>query len=195
TLSATGLVGIVRVVLRTRQHVAALLVHDGLLMLETMRYAEELRPARDLDETEEDADDARGRKTGKRKGKGKATSRRHPVRIDKPAGKATPAEIKMATRLVEDMRETWKPEEYKDEHRHDVMAMIQKKVKSGKTHEIISETESREARAPREVVDLMPLLKQSLTRRARSAGSASGPRAKVGRATRESAEPKRRRRA
>ena len=103
--------------------------------------------------------------------------------------------VVLRRRLVEDMREAWKPEQYTDEYHHDVMAMIQKKVKSGKTHEIIPETETRAARAPREVVDLVPLLKRSLARRGGRAGTSTAPRAKPGRVALLRPEPARRRRA
>ncbi len=170
TLSKTGLVGIVRIVLRTRQHVAALLVRDQVLMLDILRYEEELRAPSDLSL---DAD----AKTGK-KGRGKA---KPAARSPRSAPAPTAAELKMATRLVEEMRERWSPADYRDEYRRDVMALIQKKVKSGKTHEIVEPAAEPTARPTREVVDLMPLLKKSLGRRAPAAAARphAGPRARV----------------
>src|SRR5712671_1071382 len=48
-LEKSGRVGIARVVLRTRQHVAALLVRSKALVLNVLRYSHELRPIADLD--------------------------------------------------------------------------------------------------------------------------------------------------
>ena len=138
-LVETGLVGIVRVVLRTRQHMAALLVRDRALMLELLRYPDELRKPEAGEGTN-----------------GKA--------------KPSPAELRMAVRLVSEMREKFDPEAFRDDYRQDVMAMIEKKIRSGKTHEIVTEGPEQPKRATREVVDLMSVLKQSIERRA-AAGS------------------------
>ena len=186
SLEETGLVGIAKVVLRTRQHIAALEPRDGQLVLVLLRYQEELRdatPSEDSDETEELA---RG------KGKGKA-----PVRAK---GKVTPpsaAELKMARMLIEEMKESWKPEEFKDEYRDDVLALIEKKVKSGKTHEVTVESAPRAEQATKEVMDLMPLLKQSLERHGpKKAARTPAARGRATRAThgREESAPERRRR-
>src|SRR5215211_7038761 len=42
-LEETGKVGIAKVVIRNKQHLAALRAHDGVLILETMYYADEIR--------------------------------------------------------------------------------------------------------------------------------------------------------
>jgi DNA end-binding protein Ku len=42
-LEETGKVGIAKVVIRNKQHLAALRAHDGILVLETMYYADEVR--------------------------------------------------------------------------------------------------------------------------------------------------------
>ena len=49
TLRKSGKAAIANVVIRTRQHVAVLLPMDELLVLNTLRYADELRPAGDLE--------------------------------------------------------------------------------------------------------------------------------------------------
>jgi DNA end-binding protein Ku len=132
-LERTGKVGIANVVLRTRQHLAALLVRDQVLMLDLLRYPDELRAPGDL---------------------------------ALPSGRAgsTPSaqEVSMAERLIEGMSGAWTPEKYKDDYREDVLALVRKKVKSGQTHEIVEPAKSREPAPRREVMDLMPLLKQSL---------------------------------
>ena len=134
-LERSGKVGIARVVLRTRQRLAALVVRDGVLALDLMRYAHELRSAEEVDV---------------------------PPKSGKGAG-VTETEIKMAMQLIEGMSGTWDPGQFQDEYRNDVMALVKKKVKSGQTHTIVEPTPSEEPRPKRsEVMDLMPLLKESL---------------------------------
>ena len=48
-LDETGKVGIAKVVIRNKQHLAALRPHDGMLVLETMYYADEIRKPEKLD--------------------------------------------------------------------------------------------------------------------------------------------------
>jgi DNA end-binding protein Ku len=48
-LEETGKVGIAKVVIRNKQHLAALRAHDGLLVLETMYYADEIRQPESVD--------------------------------------------------------------------------------------------------------------------------------------------------
>jgi len=178
-LEETGLVGIAKVVLRTRQHVAAILPHHGRLLLVLLRYQEELRePSAATEESDDTEQLARG--------KGKSTAKK--PRSRESSSPPTAAELRMATRLIEEMKEPWKPEEFKDEYRDDVLALVEKKVRAGKTHEVVVEKAPRAERAPREVVDLMPLLKQSLERR----GPKPATRKKT--AARREEEPERRRR-
>ncbi|MEI2414821.1 Ku protein [Orrella sp. JC864] len=135
-LRKSGRVGIASVVLHTRQHLAALMALDEGLLLITMRYAHEMLPI-------EQAEDGQGAKR------------------DKP----TARELEMAMRLVEDMSEPWDPEQYHDTYRDDLLAMIDKKIRSGKTHEL---TEAQEDGAPRrsaKVIDLVAVLQKSLKAR------------------------------
>src|SRR4029077_17199186 len=48
-LEETGKVGIAKVVIRNKQHLAALRPYDGMLLLETMYYADEVRKPEALD--------------------------------------------------------------------------------------------------------------------------------------------------
>jgi DNA end-binding protein Ku len=48
-LEETGKVGIAKVVIRNKQHLAALRAHDGVLVLETMYYADEIRQPESVD--------------------------------------------------------------------------------------------------------------------------------------------------
>ena len=131
TLRRTGLVGIASVVMRTRQHMAAVLERKGVLVLETLRWAHEIRDTDGLD-----VPDERGTQVSKK-------------------------EAEMAVQIVKGMSEKWNPRKYKDTYAADLMALIRKKVASGKTTEI-DESEPAPKRKGGVVVDLMPLLKKSL---------------------------------
>jgi DNA end-binding protein Ku len=48
-LEETGKVGIAKVVIRNKQHLAAMRPHDGVLVLETMYYADEIRQPESVD--------------------------------------------------------------------------------------------------------------------------------------------------
>jgi DNA end-binding protein Ku len=91
TLRETGKVGIAEVVIRSRQHLAAVLVQGDALVLELLRWADEL-----LD----------------------------PAEFELPAsgGKAGlgDKELDLAKRLVADMTEEWKPQQYHDTYREDL---------------------------------------------------------------------------
>jgi DNA end-binding protein Ku len=80
----------------------------------------------------------------------------------------------MAMKLVEEMSEPWKPERYKDTYHEDLMRLIQKRIKAGKTEVITApgkeETDEKPGRA--KVVDLMALLKRSVQRSGHSKHSA-----------------------
>jgi DNA end-binding protein Ku len=135
-LEKTGRTGIARVVLRTRQRVAALVVRDSALVLNLLRYAHELRSTDDLELPE-----------------GKSV-------------KVSEGEIRMAERLIGEMDAEWNPDQFKDEYHDEVLALVEKKVRAGKTHVILEpEAAPKKPSARSDVVDLMPLLKRSLEER------------------------------
>jgi len=138
-LERSGRVGIARVVLRTRQRLAAVVVRDRVLTLDLLRYAHELRSAEDVEV---------------------------PPKSGKGSG-VTEAEIKMAEQLIEGMSGTWDPERFHDEYRDDVMALVRKKVKSGKTHSIVEPAAEEPRQKRSQVMDLIPLLKESLAKHAK----------------------------
>ncbi|HEV8129561.1 MAG TPA: Ku protein [Candidatus Eisenbacteria bacterium] len=153
-LNKSGKVGIAQVVLRTRQHIAALLVRSGALVLNLLRYPHELRSIDQLD-----------------------------VPDKKSAKGATAAEVRMAEQLIDGMTGRWDPDKFKDEYRDDIMALVRKKVRSNQTHTILEPEPGEKPAAPRkEVVDLMPLLKRSLE--SHTGGGSRRPAARKSPATR-----------
>jgi DNA end-binding protein Ku len=86
---------------------------------------------------------------------------RDPKEIDLPASKVTAKEIDLALRLIKDMEEKWKPAQYKDTYREDLLRRIEEKVKAGQTEEITA-PEKEKTGGKAEVIDLMALLKKSV---------------------------------
>jgi DNA end-binding protein Ku len=128
--------GIATVVIRTRQYLAAVIPQDDVLLMDTLRYADEIREPGEL---------------GVPKG-----ALHHNV---------SAKEIDMALRLIDDMSETWKPEKFKDTYRDDLMARIQEKIRQGETEEITEPEKGGKEPARAEVIDLMALLKKSVERK------------------------------
>ena len=133
TLAKTGKIGIAKVVIQTRQHLAALIPSGDALILNLMRWGDEVKSMRGLD---------------------LPSSR---------AKSMTPSasELKMAKMLVEDMSGDWDPEAFKDKFRQAVMSLVEKKVKAGKTETVIEPQEEAPAYADN-VIDLTELLQRSL---------------------------------
>jgi DNA end-binding protein Ku len=145
TLKATSKIGIATVVIRTRQYLAALIPSGDVIVLNTLRYKNELKSAKDLEVP-----------SGNLKGSG-----------------VSPREIEMAKKLVEEMTEQWKPEHYRDTYHDDLMKLIDKRIKEGKTEVITEAEEDQEKPARGEVIDLMALLKRSVQAKGQSSSKRS----------------------
>jgi DNA end-binding protein Ku len=133
-LLQTRKVGVAKMVLHTKQHLVALIPRGHYLLLELLHFAEDVKELRDLGDWQQDV----------------------------PAIKTASKEVEMAERLIDDMSSRWDPEDYHDTYREDIMKMVQAKVKAGKATEITPESEVVEEEKGSNVVDLMPLLRQSL---------------------------------
>ena len=135
TLKQTGKIAIANVVIRTRQYVAVLIPYKDVILMNTLRYPNELRDTGELDV---------------------------PSGNLKSAGVGS-REVEMARRLVEGMSAPWKPEEHRDTYHEDLLALIEKRVQAGQTEEVIEPSkEEGKPRAKGEVIDLMALLKKSV---------------------------------
>ena len=133
-MKKSGKAGIATVVIRTRQYLAAVIPQDELLLMDTLRYADELKAPEEL---------------------GVSNGALH--------HKVSPKEIDMALRLIDDMSEKWQPEKFKDTYRDDLLARIREKVKQGETEEITQPEKGAKEPARADVIDLMALLKKSVT--------------------------------
>jgi DNA end-binding protein Ku len=147
TLRKTGKMAIATVVIRTRQHLAALTALESVLVLDLLRYPQELRDPERL----------------------------HVPGEGLKALDISEKELRMAERLVEEMVEPWDPSKYRDEYRDELTAFIRKRAKAGKMEE--PEVEEPAARRPSaKVIDIMSLLKQSVEKAERGRPRARGRR-------------------
>jgi DNA end-binding protein Ku len=161
TLKRTGKVGIAQVVIRTRQYLAVVLPQNNYMVLQTLRYADEISSEAELEQ---------------------------PPSTLKTAG-VNAREVKMAEQLVEDMTEPWKPEQYKDTYRDDLLARVKQKIKAGETEVVTQPEESEPGARGAQVIDLMAALKRSIDSGKRRAPPARSPDARTARRT---AKPARR---
>jgi DNA end-binding protein Ku len=131
-----GVIGIARVVMHTKEHLAALIPSGPALMLNTLRWAADIRPWDDIKLPPE----------------------------GKKGSNLKEAELKMARQLIGDMTETWTPEAYADRFTEAIHALVAKRVQSGDTEKVEAMEEGAQA-GPSNVVDLTELLARSLKRK------------------------------
>jgi len=165
-LKRSGKAGIAKLVLRTRQHLCAVIPHGKALSLLVLRFADELRGTSDLELPEENL-----KKLG-----------------------ITSKELEMAEKLVSGMVDKWQPERYRDDYRKDLLALIHARAKAGDVNSIPKkQAKSARPAKPAKVVDLVALLAKSVESggQRKSATHAPSKRAHSARA-RESAAPRKR---
>lgn len=134
TLREVGKIGIANVVIRVKQHLAALVCVGDTIVLNTLRYPDEIRPSDEL---------------------------KIPGQNSK-AAQITEKELQMAKALVEGMSEKWKPQKYHDTYREDVMAMVKKKIAANQTKTITMPEPEEDKPKKSNVIDLVSLLQASL---------------------------------
>ena len=87
------------------------------------------------------------------------------------------AELVMARKLVAEMSGPWKPGQFHDTYREDLLKRIKEKVAKNQTHVLTSAP--RQTRPKAEVIDLMDALKNSLKLRTKQAVRAGPKSAKT----------------
>jgi DNA end-binding protein Ku len=135
-LRRSGKLAVASVVVKTRQHLAAVLVYDRVLVLDVLRYASELR------------DPAKLRVPGP----------------TLKALRISDRELKMAERLVAEMTEDWDPKKYHDEYRDELLAFIKKRGRAGQLTSAPETEEKPDTRKRADVIDIAELLKRSLAK-------------------------------
>ncbi|MDB5803554.1 MAG: Ku protein [Betaproteobacteria bacterium] len=141
-------VAIANVVIATKQHLAAVIPDGEKLMLNTLRYPDEIRDTGNLNMP------------------------------DVSGASIKPAEMNMAQKLIESMRGDWNPEEYHDTYHEDIMTRIHEKADAGEINQVSAPEKTRApAQRSAEVIDLMSLLQKSIPGAKSGAKAAAKPRA------------------
>jgi DNA end-binding protein Ku len=131
-----GVIGIARVVLHTKEHLAALVPTGPALLLNTLRWSTEVRPWSDLKLPAE----------------------------GKKAADLKPMELKMARQLVADMTQPFRADQYADRFTDAVHALVKERAKAGQTEQVQA-LETDTERPASNVIDLADLLAKSLGQR------------------------------
>ena len=142
SMQEVGVIGIARLVMHTKEHLAALIPFGAALMLNTIRWATEMRPVDEL----------------KLPAQGSAST------------SLKPGELKMAAQLISDMTGPWDADAYTDSFGAAVKALVKQKVDAGKTEQVTPLEEASDVANASNVVDLTALLAKSLERRKAPAG-------------------------
>ncbi|MDQ7970128.1 MAG: Ku protein [Oxalicibacterium faecigallinarum] len=132
-LLKTGKVGLAKVVIQTKQHLAVLVPAGPALVLNLLRWGDEIRTWDQLDLPKEGA---------------------------KAAG-LTEKEIRMGEQLVEDMSGDWSPEDFTDSFKEQILHLVEEKVKAGET-ETVTPVETVETGESAKIYDLTDMLQRSL---------------------------------
>ncbi len=147
-LQRTNKVAIGSIVMRARQHFGVIAPDKRVLLFNTLRFPAELRSAEELDAS--------------------APSTK--------AGSVSAKEVALAEKLLDEMTGPFKPEEYHDTYREDLMRRIKEKVRKHQTHVLTpKEKAPHEDRKSAQVIDLMAVLKKSLESRSAGPKRAAAP--------------------
>jgi DNA end-binding protein Ku len=145
TLRRTGKVGLARVVISTRQHLAALVPSGEGLVLELLRWGEEVRDTAGL-----------------------------PL-PDPKETTVTERELKMAEQLVNELQDEWDPEAFHDQFREKLEQLVEAKVKAGEGEHVIKPLEGEEVKPSADIIDLTELLRRSLRKGGGAADEEEAP--------------------
>lgn len=131
-LTQTHKVGIARIIIRTHEYLAAILPYDNAIILNTMRFPQEIKKPSEMHVPKEGPED---------------------LRISKK-------EMEIAKQLVDSMTVKWDPQRYDNVYRDELMKIIEEKVsKGGEKH--IKHVEKTEIKKTN-VIDFMAMLKKSV---------------------------------
>ncbi len=164
-LKESGKVGLAQVVMHNKQHLAALIPSDDALVLNTLRWAGELRDRKDLD--------LPGKKAAALRDK----------------------ELAMARQLIASMSEPLNLRKYRESFRSDILALVKRKIKAGKGAVVPEPESQPAATQRGNVIDLTELLKRSLNGQDRNEPARKTPRRKAATKMRAATVEKKRRHA
>lgn len=101
-LEALKKVAVAKIIIRTKQHLCAVIPKEGYLLLEILKFAHEVLESHEVDYLDKKTRFSFGKK-----------------------------EVAMADALIKKMAAPWKPQKYKDTYKNDLMKLIKAKVKNG----------------------------------------------------------------
>jgi DNA end-binding protein Ku len=133
-LEAERQVGIAKVALRDKEHLATVRLKDDVFVLETMYWPDEIREP-DFEELTKKVD-------------------------------VRDTEVKMARQLIQQLSDSFKPEDFRDEYRDKLEELVEQKVEGQEITVAATPTEE-----PTKVVDLMEALKASVEQAKKSKSS------------------------
>ena len=131
-------VGVARVVIQNKQHLAVLVPAGPGLILNLLRWGDEIRSWEDLD---------------------------LPPEGSKAAG-VSDKELSMARQLIDDMSGRWDPHQFTDSFKDEILALVDRKVKAGQLHTVFQAGEAAPEKLPvpfgAQILNLTDLLQRSL---------------------------------
>lgn len=133
-LRKTGKVGIAKVVIQTKQHLAVLMPCGPALILNLLRWGDEIRAWDELGLPEEGM-----KSTG-----------------------LTAKEMAMGEQLVQDMSGAWEPDAFTDSFKEQILQLVKEKVESGDTETVSAPQEESEQTGSAKILDLTQMLQRSL---------------------------------
>jgi DNA end-binding protein Ku len=139
-LRKTNKVGIAKVVIQTKQHLAVLMPCGPALILNLLRWADEIRSWDQLNLPAEGTSS-----TG-----------------------LTDKEMAMGEQLVKDMTGKWKPEEFTDSFKEQILQLVKEKVEAGDTETVTRPEEGEEETGGAKIYDLTEMLQRSLNKGTRT---------------------------
>lgn len=122
-MNESGRIGIAKVTLREKERLATLRVRDGIFILETMNWPDEIREP-DFADLKKDVE-------------------------------IRPQELAMAKSLIENLSDTFQPDEFHDTYRERLEAAVQAKIEG-------QEVAVEATKEPTQILDLMEALKASV---------------------------------
>lgn len=142
----TRRIGVARVVIQTKQHLAALVPSGPALVLNLLRWADEIRSPENLSFPSEGTEEAG----------------------------ITEKELKMAEQLVTDMSGKWQPEQFQDSFKDEIMKLVNQKVETGDIQSVVQPEEGEPSRGA-QILDLTELLQRSLKSKESEGGQKKAP--------------------
>ena len=133
-LKQTSKVGIAKVVIQTKQHLAVLIPCGPALVLNLLRWGGEIRSWEDL---------------------------KLPPVGAKAAG-LKDSDLNMAKQLIEDMTADWRADQFRDSFREEIMKLVEAKAKAGETKLVSKVQDDPAPQRGADVIDLTEMLKRSL---------------------------------